>query len=610
MSRQTWRAFRAYVGLLAAEMPGRIAVVLLLTVGQALTEGLSFLLLLPLLEAVGLDVGRGSVSPLAGLVRDAFARAGLRPTLASALGAYVLVAALQALAGRWQLIAVVDVEHRFVAALRCRLYAAITRASWRALSAMRGSDLAHVLTQELERVGIATYQVLGLFSNAAIAAVYLALALRLSAPMTAMVCASGAVILLVLRRKVVTSHTEGEAVSRARARLFAAAAEHVSALRTAKSYGAESRHVASFATAATAAADAHIQAIRTHADSRTRFAIGAVVALAVMLHVGLVVLGLPPAGVLLLLYVFARTMPRLSALQQASENVAHFLGSFESVIALQEKVTAAAEPAGPAGPAPAACAFRDRIRVEGLTYLHDDGAGAGLRDLSFEIPFGGVTAVVGPSGAGKSTLADLLIGLRRPQQGRILVDGELLDDGWIQAWKRVVGYVDQDTFLFHDTVAANLRWANPEATLADMHEALAMAAADFVLALPDGLGTSLGDRGIRLSGGERQRLALARALLRRPRLLVLDEATSALDAENERRILDAITRLRGRVTTVLITHRLSAVRHADVIYVLDGGRLVESGAWSALVERPYGRFRALCEAQGVDPGPLETVLPR
>ena len=161
----------------------------------------------------------------------------------------------------------------------------------------------------------------------------------------------------------------------------------------------------------------------------------------------------------------------------------------------------------------------------------------------------------------------------------------------IAAWKRQLGYVSQDTFVFHDTVRANLSWANPEATEHDMAEALRAARAEFVFDLENGLETVLGDRGVRLSGGERQRLALARALLRRPQLLVMDEATSALDLENEMGILDAIERLRGHVTTLLITHRLSAVRRADHIYVVEDGRIVESGTWDALTSRPASRLR-------------------
>ena len=153
--------------------------------------------------------------------------------------------------------------------------------------------------------------------------------------------------------------------------------------------------------------------------------------------------------------------------------------------------------------------------------------------------------------------------------------------------------------MFHDTVRTNLLWARPGATEPEMIEALSLAAAgDFVRGLPAGLETIVGDRGILLSQGERQRIALARAMLRRPAMLVLDEATNSLDSDNESKVLGAIERLRGDLTTVLIAHRLSTIRWADLIYVIENGRVVESGDWETLNSRD-GRFRALCEAQSL-----------
>lgn len=159
--------------------------------------------------------------------------------------------------------------------------------------------------------------------------------------------------------------------------------------------------------------------------------------------------------------------------------------------------------------------------------------------------------------------------------------------------------------MFHDTVRANLLWACPDAAAPELEQVLELAAAgEFVSRLPDGLDTVIGDRGVLLSGGERQRLALARALLRRPQLLVLDEATNALDYENESRIQLAIERLRQHMTIVVITHRMNTVRGADAIHVLDGGTLVESGTWNGLLARAGGRFRQLYDAQA---GPAELV---
>ncbi|MGH7249000.1 MAG: ATP-binding cassette domain-containing protein, partial [Pseudomonadota bacterium] len=168
----------------------------------------------------------------------------------------------------------------------------------------------------------------------------------------------------------------------------------------------------------------------------------------------------------------------------------------------------------------------------------------------------------------------------------------------LRKWREQIGYVASDTFLFHDTIRANLLWARPGATAQDLRDAIGAAAAgDFVAALANGIDTVVGDRGVTLSQGERQRLALARAWLRHPRLLVLDEATNSLDSETEAHVIAAITRRRGDLTVLMIAHRLSTIRCADLIYVVEDGRVVEQGTWSALAARSDGRFRALCEAQ-------------
>jgi ATP-binding cassette subfamily C protein len=240
--------------------------------------------------------------------------------------------------------------------------------------------------------------------------------------------------------------------------------------------------------------------------------------------------------------------------------------------------------------------------MDGVTFRYEgQETRPAIADLDLTIDAGSTTAIVGPSGAGKSTIADLLLGLLTPQEGGILIDGRPLVPAAIRSWRRHIGYVAQDTLLFHATVRENLQWACPEATDSDIGAALRLAAAEaFVSGLPRGLDTVVGDRGVLLSGGERQRLSLARALLRKPRLLILDEATSSLDSENEARIQHAIEDLHARMTIVVIAHQLSTIRSADLIYVVDQGRVVEHGTWADLTTRPAGRFLDLCRAQGLD----------
>jgi ATP-binding cassette, subfamily C, bacterial len=178
------------------------------------------------------------------------------------------------------------------------------------------------------------------------------------------------------------------------------------------------------------------------------------------------------------------------------------------------------------------------------------------------------------------------MGLVAPSQGTIFIDGKPLAGELFTNWRSSIGYVPQETFLFNDTIRGNLLLVKPGSEERELWEALRYAAADtFVQALPDGLDTTVGDRGVRLSGGERQRIALARALLRKPTVLILDEATSSLDRENEQRILDAIEGLHGELTMIIIAHRLSTIRRADSIVVLEQGRIVATGVWESLFQK-------------------------
>ena len=298
--------------------------------------------------------------------------------------------------------------------------------------------------------------------------------------------------------------------------------------------------------------------------------------------------GLPLSAITVVLWGIIRTIPLLKQVIHLKHQLDNFLPSLEQV----RKQHALAESFKHDSGRILFHGLVSGVRVERVSYTYNNGHVA-LTDVSMDLPKGRVTALVGESGSGKSTLVDLLLGLQEPDRGKILIDGIPLSSLDIQTWRQRIGFVPQKPVLFDLTIRENLLWAEPEATIEDLWTACRVAgAAGFIEKLPRKLETEIGESGIRLSGGQVQRLALARAIIRKPELLILDEATSALDSQHENRIHEALGRYLTSTAILIITHRLSLARKAGMIYAIRVGRIRESGTFSEL-ERKEGYFRTL-----------------
>ena len=300
---------------------------------------------------------------------------------------------------------------------------------------------------------------------------------------------------------------------------------------------------------------------------------------------------------LLGLYAFAgyRLMP---ALQQIFAAVATMRASHPALQAVLKDLPPEEESA-PAGPRAAGrLQVRDAVELAGVRFRYPGEAGWVLPTLSLRVPRNSSVALVGPTGCGKTTVVDLLMGLLRPADGCLRVDGVEIGEHNVRAWQRSIGHVPQQIFLGDDTIERNIAFGLPDGSIDRQRVETAARLAklhDFVGGLPAGYDTVVGERGVRLSGGQRQRIGIARALYSDPELIVLDEATSALDSVTENAVFEALQALAGRKTIVIVAHRIATVRHCDRLYVMEHGVVVESGTYDELLARK-GRFYALASS--------------
>ena len=295
------------------------------------------------------------------------------------------------------------------------------------------------------------------------------------------------------------------------------------------------------------------------------------VVIAVSIFIALVKLGMPFPTVTVLVLVLGKMLSQLGKVQKQYQKMVVGESAFWSLKAAIAEARCVEEYLGE-GATPT---LTTGIRLDRVTFGYDPDRPV-LSDLSLEIPHGKLTTLTGPSGSGKTTVVDLVIGLLKPQQGNVLIDNVALDKLDMRAWRRMIGYVPQETLLLHASIAHNVTLGDPALSEEDAIQALKNAGAwDFVTPLPEGIHSTVGERGTKFSGGQRQRIMIARALVHKPKLLILDEATSALDPENEAAIGKTMEDLRGTLTILAISHQTALVNAADCVYRLGNGNAVK-----------------------------------
>jgi len=556
-SHTLWQAFVTFYRY----APWRLTLSLGLMLFQGITSGIGLLLIIPLLQLVGIGFSGQTDPGLAGIINRFFADSGLPLTLPSVLIAYVVIVALISGSRYWLSVLSVTLQQGYICNLRQNLYDALLHAHWQFIVNHRMSDFIHSLSGQVQSIGHAVNLLLNMISQIILTLIFISLALMLSWKMSllALACALGLVtILLPLNRVILHSGKKQLIGFKA---IFRMLTEQLASLKMIKSYASEKHYTDQLAEASHTLEQQNIRLTKVNALTQLVYMTGAATAFALLFYFSLKWLSVSLPTLILLLLLFSRLLPQVSGIQSNWQKLLHQLPAFADVEHMLSACNNAREPQQDRQPSPE---FNHKISINNVSYHYPGNNRPVIDNLSVDIIHNHTTAITGPSGIGKSTLADLLAGLLKPDTGTIFCDETALSDNNRIPWRNKIAYVTQEVFLFHDTVRANLDWVSKDINDDAIWNALHLAAADdFVRALPEGLNTMIGDRGIRLSGGERQRLALARALLSKPALLILDEATSALDHENEQKIQPALKQLQGKLTIIIIAHRDTTIQHAD-----------------------------------------------
>ncbi|WP_201006239.1 ABC transporter ATP-binding protein [Paenibacillus glycanilyticus] len=575
-------------------------VLLLLMLAVSALEGIGIFLIIPLLSIIGaFDMDIDDI-PFVASVMDKLNDSDIPLNLPVVLLIYVVLVGGQALLQRYQTILSSQIEQRYIKGLRQETHESLLKAKWEYFLGRRNSDFNQVLSTELNRVSNGISLLITLISAAAFTLIQIGFATWLSVKLTSIIILSGLLLSLVSRKFVRKSAKLGKETTKLFQNYFAGLSDHFNGIKDIKSNLLERSHIRKFAELCSHIERNYMRAARVYANSQFLYRSSSVVLIAVFVYVSLTLLHVAAEQLLLIVLIFTRLWPRFITIQSSLERIVTQLPAMQSLTLLQQESRDAQETRliDDKEELPP-LHIRESIVCEQVSYRYDKGSTRlALREIDMRIPVNRMTAIVGKSGAGKSTLVDLLMGLIQPDEGKVLIDNVELNEERLHRYRKSIGYVSQDPFLFHGTIRENLQLVMPDVTEKDIWEALRFSASDeFVRKLPQGLDTVIGDRGVRLSGGERQRIVLARAILRKPSILVLDEATSALDSENEVQIKEALDRLRGAMTIIVIAHRLSTIRHADQVIVLENGEIVQQGSYYQLSQETRGTFKKLLNYQ-------------
>lgn len=541
-------------------------------------EAFGLVLLIPLISvAIGSDFPPGRIGRAARATAHFFGVERSLGRLALFLGMFAVLVIARAFLISYRDVKIAALQTGFVEGLRLRIAQTLMAAQWEQLVKLRHARITQFMSGDIQQIGAITQLFLQFVGSSAILTAQFILVLFLAPAF-----AASALILLGLGvgfflPTVRRAHSLGRTMTDANLALLDSTGQFLGGLKLAFSQNLQNQFINEFRQSLHELTKQQIDYFRQQSRVRVLLSTLPPLAAGLLVLLGFGIFRVAAATLIAIVLIITRMIGPLGLIQQGLQQIVHAMPAYEKATEFEREFAPIAQQT-PYGST--AVTLEGAITIRDVCFRHVTGEtgeiAQGIDNVSLTLHPAEMVGITGPSGAGKTTFADLLVGLYPPQKGCILIGGIKLDEATFSSWRDQISYVSQDPFLFHDTVCRNLIWANPQSTAIDIWEALALVGAtELVRRMEHGLDTVVGERGVLLSGGERQRIALARAILRKPRLLVLDEATSAVDILGERTILESLQKMQPQPIIVMIAHRAESLALCERIFRFEAGHCIE-----------------------------------
>lgn len=558
---------------------------------QGIMQGIGLVLIIPLLHL--LNPSGEAQNDIAQVIQEFFESLNVPLTIHTVVIVYVILVSFSVLLRQYQRILSTTYIQRYISSLRVTLFENISNAKWEFIQNQKRSYFIHSLTQDINRVGITTFNLLRVISTLLIILFNVIVAILIDPLFTILTILFTGVLAYFSRPLLKKAHSIGFMSRRFHRNIYNSASEMLYGLKSVKSHHLEQELQRDFSSVSRGMVKHMIAFIKTQAFTRAIHGITSVFVLGAYLIISIQLFNISIASLIVLVVIFSRLVPKLSGLVTFWQNVLNALPAFEGLDRLLNEAGEKREVVDSFENDE--LKLRKVLQMENVSYKYSDDFA--VKDLTFRIPAHSIVAIAGKSGSGKTSTTDLITGLLKPENGAVKVDDIPLENDKILKWRNSISYITQEVYFFNDTIRNNLLFGiNRKVEEDELWKVLEDCALHNVIkSMEHGLDSLIGDRGMTLSGGERQRLALARAVLRQPTLLILDEATSALDYAAENKIYQFLHNLKNKMTVIVIAHRLSTIKSVDSIFVLEEGKLAESGNWEELISKPDGHLKQLLD---------------